>query len=197
MRKIALQRLTSLMNRLPISAGSFVSVALTFALLAPVTVLQAHTPYGQWDSYRTRHLQVLTTRSDLVGDAVADEWVAVLAEYLPKSKAVVSRARNFTRLASLLKTDQAKLAVLSHKQAHAIVNGTSPFEEFGPLPLQILLDNGAYLLVARDDLPKKHAFLVVDTLLDQAARLQLSVPENGPFGIQIHPGAEEVVADHQ
>jgi len=166
------------------------------AFFAPVTALHAHTPYGQWDSFRTRHLQVLTSRSDLVGDAVADEWVAVLAKHLPKSKAVVSRARNFQRVASLLKTDQAKVAVLSYEQAQSMFNGSTPFEEFGPIALQILLDNGKYLLVTRDDLPNKHGALVVDTLLDQGVGLQLSVPESGLFGMEVHPGAREVVADH-
>ena len=182
------------MKNLSASADGFISLLMVFALLAPGAVLQAHTPYAQWDSFRIRHLHVLTARSDLVGDAIADEWVAVLAEHLPKSKAVVSRSRNLRGIASLLKTDQAKVAVLSYEQAQAMFTGTSPFEEFGPLPLQVLLDNGEYLLVTRDDLPKEHGFLVVEALLDQADRLLLSVPETGPFGMQIHPGALEVVA---
>lgn len=183
-------------NSLSAMAGRLIPLILTVTLLSPVAVLQAHTPYGQWDSYRTRHLQVLTSRSDLVGDAVAEQWVAVLAEHLPKSKAVVSRARNFQRVASLLKTDQAKVAVLSYKQAQSMFNGDTPFEEFGPIALQVLLDNGEYLLVARDDLPTQHGYLVVDTLLERANELQLSVPEVGPFGMDVHPGAQEVVADH-
>jgi len=169
---------------------------LILVLLLPASVLNAHTPYGQWDSYRTRHLQVLTSRSDLVGDAVADKWVAVLAEHLPKSKAVVSRARNFQRVASLLKTDQAKVAVLSYEHAQSMFNGHAPFEEFGPMPLQVLLDNGAYLLVTREDLPKEHGFLLVETLLEQAVGLQLSVPKIGPFGMPVHPGAQEVMDEH-
>lgn len=162
---------------------------LLLSLIVPAGELKAHTPYRQWDSFRTTHLQVLTSRSDLVGDAVADEWVAVLAKHLPKSKAVVSRARNFVRVASLLKTDQAKVAVLSHDQANSMFNGTAQFEDFGPMPLQVLLDNGTYLLVAKDDLPEEHGFLVVTTLLEQASVLQLSVPLDGLLGMDVHPGA--------
>jgi len=191
------RQLALVSNSLLACTGRRLLLVMMISLLAaPVTALQAHTPYGQWDSYRIRHLQVLTARSDLVGDAIADQWVAVLAEHLPKSKAVVSRARDFKRVASLLKTDQAKVAVLSYEHAQSMVNGSTPFEEFGPLALQILLDNGEYLLVAREDLPKEHGFLVVDTLLENSAGLQLSVPEVGPFGMQVHPGAQEVVADH-
>jgi len=193
------------------SNASLVSQSLTAHPVKLLTVLllltalvfsstpYAHTPYGQWDSFRTRHLQILTSRSDLDGDAVADQWVAVLAEHLPKSKAVVSRARNFIRVASLLKTDQAKVAVLSYKQAETMFSGTAPFDEFGPLPLQLLLDNGTYLLVATENLPEEHGFLVVATLLEQADALKLTVPTEGPFGMAIHPGAQaaklEVPAD--
>jgi len=170
--------------------GRPIVILLVFlGLCLPTAGLNAHTPYGQWDSFRIRHLQILTSRSDLAGDAIADQWVAVLAEHLPKSKAVVSRARNFVRVASLLKTDQAKVAVLSYEQALSMFNGTEQFEEFGPLPLQVLMDNGSYLLVARNDLPEDHGFLVVATLLEQASVLNLSVPENAMLGMAVHSGA--------
>ncbi len=172
------------------NSGKLLIAMLIFLVFNPANNLSAHTPYGQWDSFRERHLQVLTTRSDLVGDAIADEWVAVLVEHLPKSKAVVSRARNFTRMASLLKTDQAKVAVLSHEHAESMFQGESVFKEFGPMPLQVLVDNGKYLLVARDDLPKEHGFLVVATLLEKAVALKLTVPSKTLFGMRIHPGAE-------
>jgi len=162
---------------------------LVLCSIVPIAELKAHTPYGQWDSFRTTHLQVLTSRGDLKGDAVADVWVAVLAEHLPKSKAVVSRARNFVRVASLLKTDQAKVAVLSYEQAESMFKGTTPFEEFGPMPLQVLLDNGTYLLVAKDNFPEQHGYLVVATLLDHATSLKLSVPKGSLLGMDVHPGA--------
>lgn len=165
---------------------SCLALALSMLLATPAV---AHTPYGQWNVFRQGHLQVLTARSDLTGDTLADKWVAILAEHLPESHAMVSRARNFTRVASLLKTDQAKLAVLSHDQANAMFNGLSPFEDFKPMPLQILIDDGNYMLVARDDLPLEHAYVVVATLLEQAEALKLSVPATEMFGISVHPGA--------
>ena len=169
---------------------------LLVVMLLPFATLNAHTPYGQWDAYRERHLQVLTARSDLVGDAIADEWVAVLAEFLPKSKAVVSRARNFVRMASLLKTDQAKIAVLSHADAKAMFEGAAPFDDYGPMDLQVLLDDGAYLLVTRADLPENHGFLVVSTLLEKGADLNLSVPIEGVFGMDAHSGARAALKEH-
>ena len=140
---------------------------LLIATLLPCTTLNAQTPYAQWDAYRVGHLQVLTSHSDLVGDAIADKWVAVLAEHLPKSKAVVNHAGNMVHMASLLKTDQAKVAVLSHADAKAMFEGNAPFEDYGPMDLQVLVDDGAYLLVTRADLPEDHGFLVVSALLEE------------------------------
>ena len=174
--------------------GRPLSAILLIAMLLPTSTLNAHTPYAQWDAYRVRHLQVLTSRSDLTGDAIADKWVAVLAEHLPKSKAVVSRARNLVRMASLLKTDQAKVAVLSYADAKAMFEGAPPFEDYGPMDLQVLVDDGAYLLVTRSDLPEDHGLLVVDTLLDEGAGLV--VPVKGMFGMAAHVGALAAMKDH-
>lgn len=168
------------------------ALALAGACLVIAKPLYAHTPYGQWKSFRQRHLQFLTARSDLVGDSVADSWVAVLKQHLPSSRAIVSRARNFVRVASLLKTDQAKLGVLSYEQANAMFSGAPPFDGFAPMPLQLLLDNGEYLLVARDDLPLEHGYLLTVTLMEHSESLTVSVPVAGKFGMTIHPGARYV-----
>jgi len=137
-------------------------------------------------------MQVLTSHADLTGDGIADIWVAELVEHLPKSKAVVSRARNLARVGSLLKTDQAKLAVLSHAHAKAMYKGITPFDEIGAIPIRVLLDNGTHLLVSRDDLPLEHGYLIVATLFEQASRLNLSIPAESQFGISVHPGAVAV-----
>lgn len=178
------------------SVSRLLGSILLIAVLQPFSIINAHTPYAQWDAYRVRHLQVLTTRSDLAGDAIADEWVSVLAEHLPESKAVVSRARNFVRMASLLKTDQAKVAVLSYADAKAMYEGAAPFDEYGPVNLQVLLDNGAYLLVTRADLPENHGYLVVSTLLKKGTTLNLTVPIEGVFGMDVHAGAREALGEH-
>lgn len=176
--------------------GGPLSAILFIAMLLPTATVNAHTPYAQWDAYRVRHLQILTSRSDLVGDAIADKWVAVLAKHLPKSKAVVSRARNLVRMASLLKTDQAKVAVLSYADAKAMFEGATPFEDYGPMDLQVLLDDGAYLLVTRSDLPEAHGALVVSALLEEGVELGLTVPVEGAFGLGAHVGALNAFKEH-
>lgn len=161
------------------------------ALLAgwPLAPALAHTPYRQWDIFRRRYLQLLTSRSDLDGDAIGDEWVALLRERLPLSRAMVSRARDMTRVASLLKTDQARLAVLSHDDARLLASAQPPYEDFAPMPLQVLLANPSHVLAVRENMPVHHGFAIAAALLEEADRLGLSVPLDGMHGMKLHPGA--------
>ena len=165
------------------------AAAVLAAGLWPVAQALAHTPYAQWDLFRKRNLQILTSHSDLPGDTFGDEWVDFLGKKLPLSRAMVSRARDVGRVASLLKTDQSKLAVLSYQHAQAMMKAAAPFEEYPNMPLQIMLDNGTHVLVARDDLPLHHGFLIAVTLLEAAGPMHLTVPLEGKFGMKVHPGA--------
>ena len=63
------------------------------------------------------------------------------------------------------------------------------------MPLQLLIDNGEYLLVARDDLPLDHGYMLTGTLLEAQKTLNISVPVNGMFGMTAHPGAMAVAND--
>jgi hypothetical protein len=158
------------------------------AALAPLAA-RAHTPYRQWDVFRKRYLQILTSRTDLAGDAIGDQWVAQLRDKLPLSRALVSRARDMVRIASLLKTDQSKLAILSYADAKAMFSGAEPFAEYQPLPLELLLDSGSHLLVTRADLPLHHGYLIAAALMEEAVTLRISVPVEGRFGMPLHSGA--------
>ncbi len=150
----------------------------------------AHTPYAQWDVFRKRHLQILTSHADLPGDETGDEWVAVLRDKLPLSRAMVSRAHDMPRVAALLKTNQSKLAVMSYMHARLMFTGSAPFEEYAPMPLEVLVDDGKYLLVTRPDLPLHHGFLIAATLMGEAEKLHLQNPGKGKFGMRVHAGAQ-------
>jgi hypothetical protein len=150
----------------------------------------AHTPYRFWDVFRKRNLQILTSHADYTGDDLGDNWVAVLREGLPLSRAMVSRAHDMPRIASLLKTNQVKLAVLSYMHARLLFTGAPPFEEFAPLPLEILVDNGSYLLLTRPDLPLDHGYLITAALMEEADKLTLIKPGKGQFGMAVHAGAK-------
>jgi hypothetical protein len=162
--------------------GSMLAVATTSAW--------AHTPYRFWNVFRKRNMQILTSLEDVPGDDTGEAWVTVLREKLPLSRAMVSRAHKMTRTASLLKTNQVKLAVLSHAHAEQMVSGAAPFEEFGPMDLQVLVDNGKHLLMARTDLPLYHGYLVTMALMEAADALALLKPAIARFNMPLHPGAK-------
>jgi hypothetical protein len=168
------------------TAGLFAAGVLP--ALAP-SITRAHTPYAQWDIFRQRHLQILTSHADLAGDDIGDIWVALLREKLPLSRAMVSRAHDMPRVAALLKTNQSKLAVLSYMHARLMFTGAPPFEDYAPMPLEVLVDDGKYLLVTRADLPLHHGFLITATLMSEAAKLNLIDPGKGRFGMPLHAGA--------
>jgi len=160
------------------------------AVLLPIRSAMAHTPYRFWDVFRKRNMVILTSHADYTGDETGDVWVATLRENLPLSRAMISRTHDMTRMASLLKTDQVKLAVLSYQHARLMFTGEPPFEEYAPLQLEILVDNGKYLLVTRPDLPLYHGYLVTTALMDSSDKLQLVNPDKGRFGMAVHAGAQ-------
>ena len=165
-------------------------IALTAGFAGPFSRAVAHTPYRFWDVFRKENLQVLTSREDYTGDDLGEEWVVSLRKNLPLSRAMVSRALNMTRVGSLLKTNQSILAVLSYKHARLMFTGGPPFEQFSPLHLEVLIDNGKYLLVARPSLPLHHGFMITEALMKDAEKLQLVKPVKGKFGMAVHAGSK-------
>ena len=168
----------------------FTRLGLLGSVFAAAATVQAHTPYRFWNVFRKRNMQIMTSLEDVPGDDTGEAWVAVLRDNLPLSRAMVSRAHKMTRTASLLKTNQVKLAVLSHTHAQQMVSGAEPFAEFVPMELQILVDNGQHMLVTRTDLPLYHGYLVTMALMESADALKLRKPAAALFGMALHPGAQ-------
>ena len=147
----------------------------------------AHTPFRQWKVFRQRYLLITTSRTDPQGDALGDRFVEILVEELPDSRAMVSRAINLQRIASLITTDQANLAILEHSTARALVAGSTPFAEYGPFPLQAIVQSDAHVLVCREDVPLHHGYLLAATLMAHSTDLGIRIGEGGD--LPVHPGA--------
>src|SRR5688572_18494959 len=81
------------------------------------TAALAHTPYRQWKVLRQRFLLVHSTREDPAGDALAERVVAALDRVLPEARAMVARAPDLVRVASLMTTGQAVLGVMREPDA--------------------------------------------------------------------------------
>ena len=173
---------TSRRTTLVLVAGIFVSC-----------LANAHTPYKQWVVYRKKHLLIGTDKSIEGSYPLGEQLAAVLAAYLPESRARASRAPNSERIASLLATGQLDIALLPRQQAVALTHGEPPFTDYGPIELQTLYVIGDFLLVCRTDFPEQHAYLVTETLVQNISKTQaISIePE-----IPLHPGSKIYFLDH-
>jgi hypothetical protein len=139
-------------------------------------LLSGHSPYRQWMVYRETHLLIITSRDDLGGDDLGEQLAALLREALPDSKAAVGRGPRAQRIASLLSSRQAEVGVLSRANALAMYRGAPPFEQYGALPLRVLVQNQSYRLVCRDDFLPQHGYLVAEALIGNGTALGLSIP---------------------
>jgi TRAP-type uncharacterized transport system substrate-binding protein len=169
-----------------IAAGAFVLAA------APA---RAHTPYNQWRVYRKRHLIIVASKRDPAAYDLARSLAGVLAEQLPESRSLPSRAGSAARVASLLVSGQMDVAVLSRRQAATLRDGTEEFQGYGPVDLHALFAVGGHLLVCRADFPAPHAYLLAEALQrnrDRFAPAPARVP--GEAAVPVHPGAAAFIA---
>jgi hypothetical protein len=114
--------------------------------------------------------------------------VSILASALPDSKARVTRAPDQTRLASLVTTGQLELVLLKLDEAASLAEGREPFTEFGPYPLRLVFEVGGYGLVAGEEFPARHAWLVTGALAEHLPPSNLLVASDGPE-LPIHEGS--------
>ena len=133
--------------------------------LALLPVL-GHTPFPQWKVYRKLHLFIVVNRQDAVACEVADGIALTLATELPESRAMVTRARDSLRLASLISTQQLDVALVHRDELVAWRQGQSPYNQLEPVELRELFAVEDYVLISRDDFLPEHAAVVAQTLED-------------------------------
>jgi hypothetical protein len=51
------------------------------------------------------------------------------------------------------------------------------------MPIQVLLDDGKYFLIARESLPKSHAFVITAALMHESRDLKFLKPTKATYGI--------------
>jgi hypothetical protein len=163
------------------------------ALALSGLVLQGHAPYGQWSVYRKKHLLILTTKVDPQSFDLGKKLAAYLSKILPESRAQVSRAPHKTRIASLISSKQMELALMRPDDAAALRAGTAPYEDYGPVPLNVLMAMDDFLLVCREDFAPLHAWLIAEALSRKdsgiAARpAQSAKPESPDPHLPLHQG---------
>lgn len=149
----------------------------------------AHSPYRQWKVLRERFLLVHSTRTDPDGDALAEKLVAILHEILPQANAMVGRARDESRLAGLLASGQAMLAVMRPADAEDLYLGRAAFAGQDGHGVRRLLAVESRVLATVESFPRHHAWLVSAALAEHAGALAVRVPRADEGGVPVHPGA--------
>jgi hypothetical protein len=151
-------------------------------------LLTGHSPYRQWLVYRQTHLIILTSRDDPGGDEFGEKAAKVLRTALPDSHARVARGPRTERIASLLSTRQADVAILSRTNAMAMYRGAQPFEQFGAIALRVIVEGNDHQLVCRDDFLLPHAYLVAEALLQDEVR--------GDWRVPVASAADDAIPPH-
>lgn len=155
-------------------------------------LLVGHTPYRQWKVYRQAHLLVFTSRDDPDADELGERIAARLRVVLPDSNARAARAPNVARIASLITSDQADVALLSHADAAALFTRQDPFGDYAAVALRVLVQTPRYQLVCRADFKLEHAYLVAEALAGDPGVPEFAVPMREHAGadeVPTHPGA--------
>lgn len=162
--------------------------------LAAVAV-SAHTPYNQWNVYRKKHLLILTNKVETGAHQLGLRLAELVAEVLPESGARVTRAPSLQRVASLLSSDQLRIALTGRRNAIAMATGLPPFADYGGIALSLIATFGEFALICREDVPDRHTWLLARALDEVRAELPLPMhPAGGerafsdPF-LPLHPGA--------
>jgi hypothetical protein len=154
-------------------------------------LLTGHTPYRQWKLYRQTHLLIFTSRDDPGSDELGERIAARLRTVLADSNARVARAPHVARIASLITTSQADVAVLSHASAAALFARREPFSDYAAIDLRVLVQTAQYQLVCREDFKPEHAYLVAEALVGDPGVPAFTVPmrQGGADEVPTHPGA--------
>jgi hypothetical protein len=154
----------------------FLRVLLSGVLGASVAgAAVAHTPYRQWKVLRQRFLLVHSSRADPVSDEIAEQIVVIFDRVLPQANAMVARAPDEQRIASLITTGQAVLAVMRQDQAIDLYRQQGGFQDYQGGMLRALVSIGDHILVTSEHFPRHHAWLVTSALVENDAELDVRV----------------------
>lgn len=124
----------------------------------------AHTPFPKWKVYRKLHLFIVVNRDDAMAYELGQAIAQTLASELPESRAMVTRARDSLRLASLISTHQLDVALLPRTELKAWQDNQAPYDQVQPTVLKPLFETDDYVLVSRDDFLPEHAAWIGETL---------------------------------
>ena len=124
----------------------------------------AHSPWGQYQVYRQKHLLIMSTIPDAPTYPYSKKLVAAINAVLPEAQARPARAKDLERVHNLFKSKQMNLVLLSKENAKALVEGSGPFSAYGPIAARTLYAFGDLRLLVQPDFPDDHVWLLTDAI---------------------------------
>ena len=160
-----------------------------FFLISSIPV-HAHSPWGQYQVYRQKHLLIMSTIVDEPTYPYSRKLVEAINQVIPEAKARPARAKNFERVHNLFKTKQMHLVLLSKSNAKALLEGSGPFSDFGAVNVRTLYAFGDMLLLVQPDFPDSHVWLLADAFKKIHSRLPGALtPQQIMVLPNLHPSA--------
>ncbi len=153
-------------------------------------------PDGQTQTYRRYRLLLMGQRDDPVASDLSRSAVAVLARFLPASRAKLIRAADTRRVGVLIGTHQQDIAIMGKQSAERLFFGKPPFGDIRNLPLRLVVSFGSHVLVCRKDFENSGAYLVAQALT-QHKDLLSRLPSQPTGMVPIHPGSHAYFAGHE
>ena len=150
----------------------------------------AHSPWGQYQVYRQKHLLIMSTIADEPTYPYSRKLVEAINQVIPEAKARPAREKNFERVHNLFKTKQMHLVLLSKSNAKALLEGSGPFSDFGAVNVRTLYAFGDMLLLVQPDFSDSHVWLLADAFKKSYKSLPGALPPEKMMSlINLHPAA--------
>lgn len=155
---------------------------------------QAHSPWGQYQVYRQKHLLIMSAIPDAPTYPYSKKLVAAINAVLPEAQARPARAKDFERVHNLLKSKQINLVLLSKENAKALVEGSGPFSAYGPTAAKTLYAFGELLLLVQPEFPDNHVWLLTNAIQKARDLLPDALPPKEVATLpNLHPGTVMVL----
>ena len=154
----------------------------------------SHSPWGQYQVYRQKHLLVLSTRDDPASYPYSKELVEALNSSVPAANARPARAIDLERVYNLLRTDQFQFAILSRSKVAMLRAANGMFEGSQKVDLRTIYLFNDLEFVVRADFPENLVAIVTHGILDSLAILpgaaSIDQIKHNPH---LHPGARKAL----
>ena len=165
---------------------------MLLGVYAPASL--AHSPWGQYQVYRQKHLLVLSTREDPPSYPYSKDLVAALNHSVPNANARPARAIDLERVYNLLRTDQFQFAILSRDNISKLKQPNGLFDGSQKVDLRTIYQFEALEFVVRADFPEELVAIVTHGVLESLSMLPgaagIDLVKTSP---DLHPGARKAL----